>query len=497
MADLTPYATAKPFFGIKPTWLTQEDADRIQAYQLYESIYKNVPDAFKVIQRGTDQNPIYIPSAKTIIDASTRFLAKNWDYALSPRVGTDADREAMSTFLTNLFIREEMLSKFATQKKYGLIRGDAIWHITADPLKEPGKRLSIHEIDPASYFPIFDPVHDTKVIGCHLVDQFPNSQGQTIIRRQTYRKDSVTKRISFDISWWEIAGWDDREGSGQELKRTAPPAGFVGQPAYELPTQITSIPVYHVKNDREPDSPFGVSELQGMERVIAGINQAISDEELSLALDGLGVYATTSGPPVDEDGEETNWVVGPGTVVEIDEDSTFERIDGIRTVAPMQDHIAYLEKKLKEASGTSDAAIGKVDASIAESGISLRLQLAPIIAKNQEREQQLLSKIDHMLYDITTMWMPAYEGLSIDAVALSITDDAMPVNRKEVLEEVSIMLTSNLISIAYAQQYVSEKLGYDFPAEMLEAIVTEQTNLATARNADPFSLRVQRELDGA
>jgi hypothetical protein len=39
------------------------------------------------------------------------------------------------------------------------------------------------------------------------------------------------------------------------------------------------------------------------------VNQSISDEELTLALDGIGVYATTSGPPLDSDGNATDWVL--------------------------------------------------------------------------------------------------------------------------------------------------------------------------------------------
>lgn len=498
MADMTPYSTAKAFFGPQQTWITPEDAERIAAYQLYEAIYRNVPDAFKIIQRGTEQNPIYVPSGKTIVEACNRFLAKHWTFALSPRDGSDGDRETLSTFLSNLFIREEMYAKFATQKKWGLIRGDAVWLVTADENKDPGKRLSIHEIDPASYFPIYDVVDDSKIVGVHLVDQFPSGDGgPVVLRRQTYRKDQVSRLISYEVTWWEMGAWDDREGSGQDLKPTTPPEGFVGVSAYTLPSDITSIPVYHVKNDRSPGSLFGVSELSGLERVIAGVNQSISDEELTLALEGLGLYATTSGPPVDDDGNETEWEIGPGYVVEIDPESTFTRVDGVKSIDPVQNHIGYLERTMREASGTPDVAIGKIDASVAESGISLALQFSPLLSKNEEKEQVLLTRIDHMLYDIVTMWMPAYEGITTPARAVSIVDDPLPINRKQIIDEISALLAASLISIEYAQQLLSEKLGYEFPEEMLEKIVVEQGALAEARNRDPFAARVQKELDGA
>lgn len=496
--DLTPYSTAKPFFGAKETWLPPEDAERLAAYHLYESIFRNVPEAFKVIQRGSEQNPIYIPSGKTIIEAANRFLAKKWTFATDPKLGTDADRAALSLFMSNLFVREEMYNKFNTQKKWGLVRGDAIWHITADPLKQEGKRISIHTRDPGSYFPISDPVDDSKVIGCHLVDQFDKPDGGGVVtRRQTYRKDPSTKQITYEVTWWESGAWDDREGSGQTLKRADPPPDFVGIPAFALPPQITSLPVYHVPNDAMPDAIFGTSELAGLERIIGGVNQAISDEEMALAMEGIGFYATTSGPPVDDEGNETTWKIGPGWVVEIDPEADFKRVGGVsaEAVKAVLDHVGYLDKTMREASGTPDIAIGRVDAQVAESGIALALQMAPLLSKNEDREPIILGKMDQMLYDIVTMWMPAYESITTPARASSIIGDALPINREKTLAEIIQMVTSTppIISVEYAQQLISEKLGYEFPAEMLAAIVTEQTELAKARNADPFMARVVQE----
>lgn len=499
MVDLNPYSTAKPLMGALETWLPTDDAERIAAYQLYESIYKNVPDAFRVIQRGSEQNPIYIPSGRTIIEACNRFLAKRWDYVVDPEVGTPQERETLELALSNLFVREEMYSKFSVSKKWGLIRGDAVWHITANPNKAEGTRISIHQVDPASYFPIFDPVNDTKVVGVHLVDQFAGEDDGVVLRRQTYRKNQETNRISYEVTWWEMGGWDDREGSGQDLEPAAPPPDFEGVPAFDLPEQITSIPVYHIKNDPSPDAPYGTSELAGLERVIAAVNQAISDEELSLALDGLGLYKTTSGPPVDDDGNETNWEIGPGYVVEIDENSDFDRVSGVTSVDPVMDHLGYLDRALREASGTPDVAIGRVDAQTAESGVALLLQMAPMLSKNEEKEQTILSAMDHLLFDICSMWLPAYEpGISGNAIARSIVDDPLPLNRISTLQEIILMVENMIISLAYARVLIQEKLGYDIPDDVMQEILQEKRTLAeAAASSDPWVNRVNQELDGA
>lgn len=498
MVDLSPYATAKPLMGPAATWLSAEDSLRIGAYSLYEAIYRNVPEAFKIIQRGSEQNPIYIPSAKTIIEAKNRYLAKRWTYALDPKLGTDGDRLALDQLLTVLFRREQMYTKFGTQKRYGLIRGDAVWHIVADPNKAPGKKISIYEVDPAAYFPIEDPFNPDKILGCHLAQPVEVAPGgATVIKRQTYRKTD-TGTITYELSWWEVGGWDDRPESDMELKPAKEiPPGDANKPVKEtpLPPIITSIPVYHIKNSRIPNASFGTSELEGLERIIGGINQGISDEELTLALEGLGLYVTTSGPPVDDEGNETNWKLGPGYVAEIDPEADMKRINGVSTVVPMQDHIKYLEKAIREAAGVPDIAIGNVDVNTAESGIALAFKMAPILSGNEEKEQEILSKMDHMLYDLAAMWLPAYEGLSPTvAQAVSIVDDPMPVNREAVVKEVLDLLNAGIISAEYARQLLSEKLGYEFPAEMGETIVAEQAALTEARNADPFASRIANEL---
>jgi hypothetical protein len=150
-----------------------------------------------------------------------------------------------------------------------------------------------------------------------------------------------------------------------------------------------------------------------------------------------------------------------------------------------------------ESAGVPDIAVGSVDVKTAESGIALAFKMSPLLAKNEEKEQEILSVTDHMLYDLSTMWLPTYEGLPVtEAQAVSIVGDPMPVDRKAVLEEIIMMLTNNIISIEYAQQLISEKLGYEFTEEMLSDAVEEQKALAEARNADPYMSRVAQELAG-
>lgn len=498
MVDLTPYSTIRPFMGPLATWLGSDDAERLMAYTLYEQIYDNVSEAFKLVRQGENSHPVYLPSAKTLIEAKNRFLAKRWTYAIDPNYGTTEERAALNFALTNLFRREQMWSKFATQKRYGLIRGDAVWHVTADEDKPQGRRISVEEVDPGSYFPIIDD-YSGKTLGVHLVDQVLTPEGATIIKRQTYRK-TETGTISYELSWWKVGAWDDRQDGG-ELKRAdrkdIPDGDDNEEIEYELDPRITALPVYHVKNARVPGAPFGKSELSGYETIISGVNQTISDEDLALALEGLGLYFTNSGPPVDDEGNETNWRLGPGWVVEGDEGSDFKRVTGVSSVEPSQTHIDRLLDSMHRAAGVPDIAIGKVDTTVAESGVALAFHMGPLLAGNEEKEQEILSVTDHLLFDLTTMWLPTFEQIETPARAVSIVDDPLPVNRKAIIDEVIHLLSSDppVISVEYARSYLAEKLGFDFPDEMANAVVEEAQALALARNQDPWQSRVAQELD--
>lgn len=489
----TQWSTAAPLLGTAPSWLGAEDAQRIQAYQLYEQMYDNVPDTFKLVQRGTDANPIYIPSSKIIVEATNRFLATGFDFMIDPRVGTPQDQELIRQAVNQLFKRELFYAKFATQKRYGLIRGDAVWHLVGNPLKAQGRRISIYEIDPAAYFPIYDTENLDKIMGCHLVDRIPDPSDptKTVVRRQTYRKDEERNGIiTSETTLWSEGKWDDRNLAPEDLEQVG-----VVVPLFDLPPTITSLPVYHIKNARIPGAPFGGSELKGLERIASAINQGISDEELTLALEGIGVYATDSGPPTDEDGNEVNWQMGPGRVVEVDEERKFWRVSGASSIAPFQDHLSYLMNSMKQASAVSDVSAGSVDVSIAESGIALYLQMAPMLAKNGEKEAEMLGIYDHMFYDIVQMWLPAYEAMpaGIAVSLVSRVDDPMPVNRDARVAEVLQLLAAQVITAEYAREELT-KYGYTFPEEMGANVVAERTALAAAQQGDIFGSRANDEL---
>lgn len=508
------YATSKEFAGrvggaTSNLAGSPNDRDRIQAYSLYEDFYYNRPETFRVLQRGEDAEPVYIPTAKKIVEAMNRFLCKGFAFVVPPR-GNDTDEAELIMRMENLFKREKFYSKFNSQKRMGLIRGDAMFYVVADPTKAQFSRLSIYELPPGNYFPIKDPNDPNRVIGCHIVEvvrdtRDKDDRNKTIARRRTYLKGGVAYNQSneqyeqapgaaegvwTEVTHWEIGKWDDRNMKKEDMEQVKVPEDIA---MFQLPSQITSLPVYHWRNVTIDGSTFGNSELAGIETLITAINQDISDTQLTMILQGLGIYMTDSKPPTDAAGNPQNWELGPGSVAEIAQGSRFERVTGVGSVSPALELMQELKTGAQEANGIPDIAAGKVDVSVAESGVSLALQLAPILAAGKEKEGEILGTMDHMIHDLKSQWFPAYEGVTFseDVTIVTHVDDAMPVNREARIQEVMLLFTSNLITIAAAQAELA-KLGYKFSAGDEKQVLVDAAALAAAQQGE--ANRYQQEV---
>lgn len=486
------YAGVRKFFPESlPEGLTGDDQARVAAYDVYERFYWNEPDAFKIVARSEDASPVYIPTAMNMIEASYRFLAIDWNYFVNPDVGTSGDQQLVSELFKKLFKREDMYAKFSTQKRYGLIRGDAMWHITADPSKVPGERISIHELHPGQYFEIEDPENPDRIVGCHLVDVIddPRDPETRVSRVQTYRKDE-DGLITSTLELFELNKWDGRADPDAPVK-----IRDVRSPI-TLPPQITQIPVYHIKNFRT-SARYGSSQIRGLETVMAAVNQTVSDQDLAISMQGLGVYWTDGGPPKDADGNDMPFVMGPAEVVEVAPGNTFGRVSGISGALPGIEHMQFLINQASEANGVPEIARGRADVNVAESGIALSIQMAPILSQNGEKEQVMLGVMDQMFYDITNMWFPAYEQLATNVVVevTNVVGDPMPQNREAKIAEILTLVTSvpPLITIEMAQSELAT-LGYVFPDNAATQVLDDARNLTGARSAaDPFAERMTQE----
>jgi hypothetical protein len=466
------YDAAKDFVlgGDENVASSAYDQLRVQTYDLYENLYRNATVALKIVLRGDDQSAIIMPNGRKIVEATNRFLGVNVDY-LVEAAGDEGARQEVEAWWTDFWKREAFPSKFNSNKRWGLIRGDAYFYVYADPNKVQSQRISIKELDPRQVFEIEDAIGNT--IGVHIVDKVqdyrePDKPEKQIARRRTFR---ITEEgISSELNFWTIGKWDDRTVKAVEVQER------IAYPEYEeevflLPSVITQLPVYKWRNQPPQNSNWGTSQLAGLETLLYALNQSLSDEDSTLVFQGLGMYVTDAAPPLDPNtGDVADWNIGPKQIIEIATGQRFDRVTGVSDLSPFINHMQYINDGMAEASGTPQIAIGRVDVAVAESGISLQLQLMPLLAQNAEKELELVNILDQMFFDITTMWLPGYEPEQFGNVevmsqlsVVSIFDDPMPVDRQKKIEEIITLDQSNLILKSMSVTAL-RSLGWQYPS---------------------------------
>jgi len=503
MADSTrQYASAKSYADAVsvsiPNAVSPFDQARLRTYTLYEDFYTNVPDSFRVILRGEDseQQQIYVPSSETIIEAICRFHAVDVGFELSE------SNDEVQSLLENLWDREAFALKHTANKRWGCVRGDSAFYLTADESKPKGARISLHDLDPSTYFPIVDKV-DGKEIGCYLVEPVTHpdpKKKELAAKRQTYMRErnaltgAFTGRIIYDSRVFTQGKWDDRTLEQRDIEQLQ----VLVEPKY-LPAQIKSIPIYLIPNAGLQNAMFGRSELAGIETLIAAVNQTMTDEDITLAIAGLGMYSTDATPPKDAAGNPVPWEFGPARMIEVPDGKTIARLGGVNSVTPMLDHISKAAEFMQQGKGVPEIAVGRVDVQTAESGISLRLQLGPILAKGKEKEAVRAAKQNQMWYDLIHMWFPAYEEVTPPATLRCKTTygDAMPRNDKEVFDNHVAVFNLGVYPAAKFYDAINAlNYGFDLQATDFDKAQEERKAMTEAGTPiDPLAERMASEFN--
>ena len=458
--DYGQWSTIKPFIGATLSgslnWVREEDRARLAAYFKYDDMYWNDPRQYAL--RVLDgEEPLYIPHARVVADTTAHFLLKG--------LRLTSDNKNTQNKLDEFLKREAFYSRFNEAKLSGVVRGDFVYHMTADPKKKPGSRISLVPIHPASVFPIWDEDIPDKMVGVHIADPVDDPEDPTVhrLRRLTYRVEEAEngdRKISRQEDLFELeTAWF----GGDKVKkiRTILPFGY-------LHSNITQLPIYWFKNRGWQGDDFGSSELRGLEFMLQAVSQGDTDVAAALALEGLGVYATDGGRPVSEDGTETEWEVSPGGVMEVPQGSYFRRVEGVTSITPATDQIGYLEGKMNDAVGLGDVALGKVDAQVAQSGIALAIKFMPTMAKIETRDVASIDKLTQMFFDWKT-WYAIFEQEQLQGDIVPSIGDKLPMDRTERVNELNNMYDRKLISKNYYREEM-KKLGYEFPDDIEKQI---------------------------
>lgn len=493
----TQWSTIEPWLGTAPGWVPEEEKLRILAYRKYEEIYWSSEEGYIDVMRGDNDNPVFVPTARTLINTVDRYTAPDFNYVITAPEGTSQNSttaQVAQLAFDSLFKREQFFSKFASNKLKGLYRGDWLWHIVADDTKALGRRIKIMAVDPAAYFPVYeadlveggDP---EKIVKVHLAEPITVNK-QEYVSRMTYERifdgDGNQTAIVRSHAIYKPDEWSGTKASPFSVVLAPEP----------LPEEIPAIPVYHLRNI-DPTAPYGSSELRGLESALLAINQTISDEDLTLALEGIGVYATDGGAPHDEQGNPVDWIMGPGRM--LIQAGNLRRVTGATNLGAYTDHYNRLVDAVRSALGASDAAVGKVDSATAESGIALALQLAPMVAHTKPKDQHIIDVHAQMFHDLC-FWLNVYEELPLlmsgeggeltPAVLVQPTiGNKVPTNRKQTLDDVITMRMSTppLISMETALN-VLRNAGFELAENEMQLIIAEQ---------EQFMRNLQGEQDDA
>lgn len=485
-----PYSSIKPFLGEPPKWFPEEVRERVASYIKYDEVYWNEDTQFQLRVLAGEQ-PLYIPNARTIVDTTSHYLLKGLTVGIqSPEKNKDTQ------VLLNKFLdREAFYPKFHVAKHSGCARGDFVLHITANPNKTEGTRISMNSVHPGIVVPIYEDDDPDKLIRVHLVTVIadPVDETKQKIHKLTYEYEGEgdSRKVFREEGIYEM----DPEWYGPTPKLFKQ---IIGRSP--LPDPIKTIPVYWFKNIDWESQLYGSSELRGFIRLLQGVSQATTDEQTALALEGLGVYATDSGRPVNDEGKEIDWVVQPARVMEVVSGSYFRRVEGLSTLKPFMDHIGYLESKLYEGAALTDVALGRVDVQTAQSGIALAIKFMPTLAKIEERDEAGVARLKQMFFDWKA-WMAAYENSFIgDDIEFEIAiGDKLPGNNVERVNELNNMYDRGIISKKYYRQEM-KTLGYEFPDDMDAEIEKEKrkdAELAALLAPPPLQANAEAAANGS
>ena len=491
------YDTAVPFFGPLPDWLNATDAARLASYTFYKDLLDNDSTAFKITLRDDEENPIYVPTAKRIVRTMARYVCK--DLGFTPVGGTPQEQTDAILAFGNLFNREEFFPNFRDALEDGIAQGDFCLYVSGDPGKPEGSRLTLKFIRPGTYFAITDPDSPDRVVGQMMVERiFVNDAGLTgqadskkeALRRQRWVKvtsplhpayqpppavPNYETSIQYDCVVMDLKDWEDPTKA--TIVRTV-------WPMMEIPG-ITQLPIYHFRNRGETQEIYGQSELAGFERLVFAINQAVTDEDVALAMQGLGLYVTNQ-TPVNANGEPTDWILGPRRVVELKGvDGMFERVQGITSVLPSQDHISYLHDQVDSTLGISDVALGQVDTAVAESGIALALRMGPLLDESGRKDDRILSKLKQLFFDLK-MWFAVYESTKFSD-AITIEPDVGEKLPRDVEKELARLQDLFVNGILPLRLYIVKlnELGMNLgdPAELMAELEAEAQKRLEAEQA--------------
>jgi hypothetical protein len=433
------------------------------------------------------EQPIYSPNPRIVVDTISHYLMKG----LTVKVEDPDKNKQENGDLEDFLDREMFYPRFHTAKHGGCIHGDFCLHMTADPNKPAGKRISLTSVHPGKVIRKFEDDDGDKITEAWIIEQYsdPDNKDLSLVKRLHYwyvegyiitKTDDPDEPVPPDLELAQDGEmryvWSEEEilvnnnnlwGDEEEVYQVllAPE---------QLPDEINHIPVFWFKNIAMDGQPFGSSDLRGLERIFRGVSQQVTDLNVAMALDGLGQYVTDAPPPVNSDGSDSTWTVEPGQIQQVPNGNFFKRVEGVGSVKPMLDTIAYAENQINQAAGISAVSMGDVPPAVASNPMALAVNFMPTLSKVQERDHFGVAKLRHVFW-MWTQFREAYENKVWPAKLKILVQigEKLPQDRTARVNELNNMLDRDIISKQYYRQEMT-LLGYEFPDDIQDQIDEER-----------------------
>ena len=105
MQTVTQYQSVLATLGRPtPSWVADKrDGARVAAYDAYDDMYASAPNTFTTALRGTNDNPIYIPTTRRLVEAINRYFGKGWKWTVESAKTNASDVTQATDWLTKTY----------------------------------------------------------------------------------------------------------------------------------------------------------------------------------------------------------------------------------------------------------------------------------------------------------------------------------------------------------------------------------------------------------
>jgi hypothetical protein len=143
---------------------------------------------------------------------------------------------------------------------------------------------------------------------------------------------------------------------------------------------------------------------------------------------------------------------------------------------------------------------GRVDVQVAESGIALYMELAPLLSRVGEKEQVVTDVMSNLTFDLSKFFV-AYEGGAFSGLLetrwIPQYGEKIPLNRKQRFDELMKLHAAGILPGSYVRSEL-RKMGYEFAMEdtAVEAEIVREKMLVAQVNSDITGVREDIEMTG-